>query len=1419
MQKNKPFLQKVFSLIGCCMSSKYGIGDIIYRRVRIFGLVCIAGVFALVALYSISWKNTIEESLYKTADFSLRIIDEYFKQAQEQLLSVSDYIAISGQYDDILKIIIGKANYFNALYLLDEQGKMLSKRNFFTINPNFKFSEFPWQKTLENNQTFISSSIKKRNTIPMILSAVAIDKSKRSHKTLLAELDTINLWKEVISIKVGKTGGVFVADSNGMLIFDRNLWNLRHNIRISDYFDLEYNWQKKPKAELKLRKNGGFYFMLPLKSKQSQWIVVAYKPLLETLSLGSFIVLILFFGLIFVVFSIKWIDEFIKKTILAPLDALRRSITLLNQEEIPNLSLKENQNELIYFSNTLNTLSLRIEGLLEDLMMNESKFRSFFEKSSSIMILLNPFNGQILDLNGSALKFYGYSKEEFLRMSIFDITIMPPIEMAYERYRVFSENRTYYATRHKIATGEIREVKLQMTHIENLQYPMYFMVVLDTTKPKGFQELTASTMEFFETGPIIFISWFPTSHWAVAEVSKNVQEILGYSQNEMLSSSFSYRNILHEGDLDRIAREYKKNVQSDTTEFGQKYRLKHKNGQYIWFFDYTKFVRNDKNEVVKIKGYLINQSEAKELEYEARDEKEKIESIVWATGVGTWRWNSRDDEFLFDERWAEIMGYSLEELKDFSFEDWKALFYEADLEVSESLLDECFIGNRTSYILEARLKHKKGHFIWVLIKAKVTADRENLSDISMMGTMLEISSRKEAELQLKLAASVFSHSREGITITDNKGAIIEVNEAFTRITGYTREEALGQNPRILKSGRHDDEYYAKMWADLNEKGYWRGEIWNQKKDGEIFPEILTINVVYDSHGAPLHYLAIFQDIKELKAQQAQFEYIAHHDSLTNLPNRALFSIKLQEAMKNALLQKRSLTVAYLDLDGFKEVNDTYGHEMGDKVLISTSSRIKHILRDGDLIARLGGDEFAILMMDLEDEKDSHAMFSRILIATTESNLIDDKVISISASIGATFFPQNEDVDADQLLRQADSAMYQAKLAGKNRYVLFDLDKDKILREYHKGLSNIQEALENEEFKLEYQPKVNMKTGEILGFEALLRWEHKTRGLLRADEFLVGIQNESIMQELSLWVIKNALLTQESWRSYGVFLPISINLNSIKFQGADSANYINEILEQLKDIEKSSLILEISDMNILENIEYYEQTLQTFKAVGIEFALDDFGTNHASLMALKTLPITELKIDKEYIVNMLDDPYDFAIAESMLAMANAFRKTVIAKGVESQLQGEILLKIGYQIAQGYEIARPMSGKEVVKWIKLYKPNSTWKKTKKTNSKIIALYKIGVEHRSQMQEIEKYIDLNECDKLNQKQYYNKLMQWKQSIEYINCKDLKLLEAHQKIYELMNEAINECNRNNIKEAKKLVQKAHSCKDSLLCINENQI
>jgi diguanylate cyclase (GGDEF)-like protein/PAS domain S-box-containing protein len=364
----------------------------------------------------------------------------------------------------------------------------------------------------------------------------------------------------------------------------------------------------------------------------------------------------------------------------------------------------------------------------------------------------------------------------------------------------------------------------------------------------------------------------------------------------------------------------------------------------------------------------------------------------------------------------------------------------------------------------------------------------------------DITERKRAEKELQLAAGVFSHSQEGITITDVQGTIINVNAAFSRITGYPREEAIGQNPRILRSGRQDAAFYADMWNALLIQGHWSGEIWNRRKDGEVYAENLTITAVRDSQGKTTQYIALFSDITALKTHQSELDRIAHFDALTGLPNRLLLADRLYQAMNQVTRRGLTLAVAYLDIDFFKGINDQHGHAVGDELLIAVAHRLKQTLREADTLARMGGDEFVAVLIDLESVEASLPMLERMVRAAAEPVAIGDLCLQVSASLGVTYYPQNQEVDADQLLRQADQAMYQAKLSGKNRYHLFDAEQDSSIRGHHESLENIRSAMERSEFVLYYQPKVNMRTGQLVGAEALIRWQHPQRGLVAPGAF-------------------------------------------------------------------------------------------------------------------------------------------------------------------------------------------------------------------------------------------------------------------------------------------------------------------------------
>ena len=346
-------------------------------------------------------------------------------------------------------------------------------------------------------------------------------------------------------------------------------------------------------------------------------------------------------------------------------------------------------------------------------------------------------------------------------------------------------------------------------------------------------------------------------------------------------------------------------------------------------------------------------------------------------------------------------------------------------------------------------------------------------------------------------------------ITKPDGTIIDVNESFTRITGFSRDEVLGHTPRLFNSGRQEKTFYADLWHSLTEKGHWYGEIWSRRKNGEGFVIMLTISAVRDAQGHTQHYVALFSDITAVKEHEKQLEHIAHFDMLTTLPNRVLLADRLHQAMAHTYRRGQRLAVAYLDLDGFKAITDQYGHETGDQLLIALSNRMKQTLREGDTLARLGGDEFVAVLLDLPTISTSEPMLSRLLAAAAQPERIGDLVLQVSASLGVTFYPQAEEVDADQLLRQADQSMYQAKLAGKNRFHVFDADQDRNVRGHHESLEGIRRALLAGEFVLYYQPKVNMRTGNVIGAEALIRWQHPLRSLLSPAVFLPVIEDHPL----------------------------------------------------------------------------------------------------------------------------------------------------------------------------------------------------------------------------------------------------------------------------------------------------------------------
>nr|WP_245537368.1 EAL domain-containing protein [Thiocystis violascens] len=702
-------------------------------------------------------------------------------------------------------------------------------------------------------------------------------------------------------------------------------------------------------------------------------------------------------------------------------------------------------------------------------------------------------------------------------------------------------------------------------------------------------------------------------------------------------------------------------------------------------------------------------------------------------GDGVMDWSVPDGKVFYSRRWKEMLGFAKDEICD-RLEEWEGRIHPEDQAHALATIQAYFDGKIPCYVSEHRLRCKDGDWKWMLVRGMVVSFDDAGKPLRMIGTYTDITAWKRSEEQLRLAASVFTHASEGIMITTAEGTIIDVNDAFTRITSYDRDEVLGRNPRLLTSGRQGREFYESMWRTLIEDGHWSGEIWNRRKNGEVYAEMQTISAVRDAQGSPQHYVALFSDITALKEHQRQLEHIAHYDALTSLPNRVLLSCRLLQAMTQTKRRAQRLAVAYLDLDGFKAINDSHGHEAGDQLLMIVAGRMKQSLREGDTLARLGGDEFVAVLVDLGDETGSVPMLTRLLMAAAQPVPVEGLVLRVSASIGVTFYPQSEEVDADQLLRQADQAMYQAKLSGKNRYCFFDAEQDQSIRGHHANLEQIRRALTVSEFILHYQPKVNMRTGAVIGVEALIRWQHPERGLLAPALFLPVIEDHPLAIDLGEWVIETALTQMDVWRAGGLNLPVSVNIGARQLRQTNFVECLRARLLAHPDIVPNGLGLEVLETSAQEDLNRVSTVIDACREIGVLCALDDFGTGYSSLTYLKRLAVSLLKIDQSFVRDMLDDPEDLAIVESVLGLAAAFRHQALAEGVESLEQGEILLQLGCELAQGYGIARPMPGEAVPDWVRSWHPDRIWSQQQPLDRDELPILFAIVEHRAWMLAIE-------------------------------------------------------------------------------------
>ena len=701
------------------------------------------------------------------------------------------------------------------------------------------------------------------------------------------------------------------------------------------------------------------------------------------------------------------------------------------------------------------------------------------------------------------------------------------------------------------------------------------------------------------------------------------------------------------------------------------------------------------------------------------DPDKRLELVINATGVGIWDWCVQTGELTFNECWAEIIGYTLEELQPIQFNTWSKNVHPADSIKAESLIKQHFSGELEVYEIELRMKHKRGHYVWVLASGKLIEKGEDGTPIRMIGTHLDITARKESEERLIVTSDLLNESQKiarlgGWELDLKTGVLFWTDETY-RLHDTSPDEF---NPSVdagidyflpeskeLISEALDKAINQGIGYDLELQTY-------TTKMRKI--DVRTTCTVTQEDGVSVRLAGIFQDISGQKNIQRKLQksnlaleqansalkLSAHYDPLTGLPNRNLLADRMQQAVIKSGRNKSSVAIAFIDLDGFKEINDLHGHSLGDQLLQKIAKKLQLVLREGDTLSRIGGDEFIAIIDELTNPAQSESILSRMLDSVSLPIVVQGKVLKVTASIGITFYPLDNS-SPDQLIRHADQAMYLAKQEGKNRYHIFDIEKDVAVKHRHEELKRIAEALENGEFRLYYQPKTDLRSDEVVGTEALIRWHHPEKGVLSPITFLPAVEHDLLGIEIGKWVINTALKQLQIWDSLGLNIPVSVNISPLHLQHAEFVNDLKAMLAAYPRFKMKSIEFEIVESSALKDIELVSKVIKECNQLGVVFSIDDFGTGYSSLTYLKRLPAEYLKIDQSFVRDMLWDEDDRAIVQGIIELAKVFNMKVIAEGVETAEHGTLLLSLGSYIAQGYGIAKPMPAESLVNWVENWK----------------------------------------------------------------------------------------------------------------------
>ncbi|MHB9118018.1 MAG: EAL domain-containing protein [Burkholderiales bacterium] len=792
---------------------------------------------------------------------------------------------------------------------------------------------------------------------------------------------------------------------------------------------------------------------------------------------------------------------------------------------------------------------------------------------------------------------------------------------------------------------------------------------------------------YFERAMVGMAATSPEKGWL--EVNDALCAMLGYSREELMS--LTWAELTHPDDLAANKTLFNRMLRGEIDEYAMDKRFIRKDGTIVYVHIATRAVRGADGSVDYIVALVEDISERKHREAEIIASRERLSALIEAIpdavflkdGEGRWLVTNEPAKQLF-------------QLHDIPWQD-KTEMELADLHPEFRAAHEgCLASDEKAWqaghllVGEESVAGEDGRCAIIETrKVPLFSEEGQRKGLAIIGR--DVTERKRAEMELRIAATAFE-TQEGILITDRDECILRVNHAFTRLTGYSAEEAIGQTPAMLHSGQQDAQFYRSLWETINRDKYWQGELWNRRKDGVVFPAWLTVTAVTGADGQVTHYVAVFSDLTRRKEADEKIHQLAFYDSLTHLPNRSLLRDRLQQALNCSTRHKNHGAILFIDLDNFKILNDTKGHGIGDLLLIEVAKRLQDCVRSGDTAARLGGDEFVVMIEDMSEDAPQaaaqvQAIGEKVLASINQPFNLQGFEYHSSSSIGITLF-RGDEISVDDLLKHADLAMYRAKSDGRNTIRFFDPPMQAELEIRAALEADLRQGLRQNEFRLYYQPQVD-SAGHLTGAEALVRWQHSERGLVSPMEFIPLAEETGLILPLGHWVLETACAQLAAWadQTETAYLTLAVNVSARQFRYPDFVEQVLAVLDNT-GANPQKLKLELTESLLVDDVEDTIAKMTALKASGVGFSLDDFGTGYSSLSYLKRLPLDQLKIDQSFVRNISTDPNDAAIARTIVALAQYLDLSVIAEGVETEEQRDFLARHGCPAYQGYLFGKPV-----------------------------------------------------------------------------------------------------------------------------------